>query len=492
MVHPRRAAPLVGVLALAACDGSPDNSLNRLYPELVVAPDSIDLGQVVVPYSSSAELQLINAGRADLEISSIALAESTARPAAFTVTPATATLEPDESVAVLVTFAPDTYVDYGTQLVVESDDPENPVLSVPLAAEGIDGPVPELSVDTQALDFGEVEAYDTEQAAFTITNTGTGPLEILDASGQVGDDAFTLLSDPVGATIEPGGSFPVIVEYAPDSTLGEWGQYDIVSNDPLEPELSVLFIGNGGGDYEYPVAVIDADATAAPLDTLLLDGSGSYDPQGYEPLSYEWILLDQPSVSTTDISDPSAAAPSMFLDAAGTYTALLTVENSIGLSSEPEVHSVNAIPVDDLYVIMSWNTGNSDLDLHLVQTDPENYFESPEDCCFCNPNPNWGEGGDADDPLLALDNRVGYGPENINIEDPVDGVYYVRVHYFIDNSGGATEATVKIYYGGEEVAVYSNVLTHNQVWDVAWVDTSDGTVTEDNADPYASPHRECQ
>ncbi|MCB9777113.1 MAG: choice-of-anchor D domain-containing protein [Alphaproteobacteria bacterium] len=492
MVHRLRAGPLCGVLALAACDGGPDNNLNKLYPEIVVAPDTLELGEVVVPYSSSQELQVINAGRADLTISSIALAENTSRPAAFTVTPATATLGPDESVAVLVTFAPDTYVDYGTSLVIESDDPDRPLISVPILAEGIDGPVPELSIDTLALDFGEVDAFETEQAAFTITNSGTGPLEILDGSGQTGDDAFTLLSDPVGAVIEPGGSFPVIVQYEPDSTLGEWGQYKVVSNDPLEPELNVLFIGNGGGDYNYPVAIIEADTTAAPLDTLLLDGSSSYDPQGYEPLSYEWVLLDQPGVSTTRISDPSAAAPSMFLDAAGTYTALLTVENSIGLRSDTVAHSVAAIPVDDLYVIMSWNTGNSDLDLHLVQDDPDNYFESPEDCCFCNPNPRWGESGDADDPLLALDNRVGYGPENINIEDPVDGLYYIRVHYFIDNSGGPTEATVKIYVGGEEAATYSKVLTQNQVWDVAWVDTSDGSVIEDNADPYNSPHRECQ
>ena len=114
------------------------------------------------------------------------------------------------------------------------------------------------------------------------------------------------------------------------------------------------------------------------------------------------------------------------------------------------MHVVAAVPEEDLYVLLSWNTGNSDLDLHLVQADPANYFEVPEDCCYCNPNPNWGEGSDElDDPVLALDNRVGFGPENINIEDPQSGTYYVRVHYFRDNSGGPTEATLSIYVAGE-------------------------------------------
>ncbi|MCK6506423.1 choice-of-anchor D domain-containing protein [Myxococcota bacterium] len=486
-----RALAAVAAGAVAGC--GPDSNLNRLYPDLVVAPEALSFGGVVVPYDAALELQLINAGRATLDIGSIAM-ESGA--AVYTVSPATAELAPDESVAVLVTFDPATYLDYSTDLVIGSNDPEQPQIRVPVDAQGIDGPVPELSLDPLSVDWGEVVPGMPAQGLFTIHNTGTGPLEILDGSGlsegSAAEGVFTVLSDPAGRTVEPGGSYPVIVEYGPTDALGDWAFYDVRSNDPLQPEARVLLVGNGGGSYEYPVAVIEAETVAAPLQTVTFDGSGSYDPQGYEPLTWTWTLFDQPAGSSTRLSDVGASAPSMFLDAAGVYTVILQVENAIGVQSAPVTHQLIAVPADDLYVLLSWNTGNSDLDLHLVRDDPALYFISPDDACFCNPNPDWGESGSGDDPQLALDNRVGYGPENINVESPADGQYHVKVHYFQDNSGGSTEATVEIHLSGALAASYSRVLTEDQVWDVATVSLPEGLVTEETTENWESTYRACQ
>ncbi|NOY25994.1 MAG: choice-of-anchor D domain-containing protein [Oligoflexia bacterium] len=478
-------------LALAAC--SAESGINRLYPDLVVAPDSLDFGGIVVPYDDAMDLQLINAGRATLTIDSITMAsDASASGGVFTISPTAAELAPDDSVSVLVTFDPDTYLDYSTNLVINSDDPETPSLSVPVTAEGIDGPVPEIDLDTLALDFGEVAVGSSAQSILTITNTGTGPLEILPESAQETSTVFTMLSDPAGRTIDAGGSYPVIVSYAPTATSGDWSRYQVLSNDPINPQIDVIFLGNGGGGYNYPVAVIDADTNAAPLQTITFDGSGSYDPEGYEPLTYTWTLYDQPDGSSTSLSDTSATAPSMFLDAAGLYTLILQVDNTIGVQSDPAIHTVLATPTDNLYILLSWNTANSDVDLHLVRDDPDLYFVTPDDACYCNPNPDWGESGTADDPQLALDNRVGYGPENINIESPVDGNYYVKVHYFKDNGGGTTEATVKIYLSGDLVDTFSQTLTKNQLWDVATVALPTGLVTGDTTEPATSPYRTCQ
>ena len=482
---------LAGSVMGLAC--GPDSNLTQLYPELLVAPEALDFGGVVVPYDGALELQLVNAGRATLEVDSIVLASGDA---VYTVSPATASLGPDESVAVLVTFDPATYLDYSTDLVITSNDPERPELRVPVTAEGIDGPVPELVLDPLSVDWGAVVPGMPAQSLFTITNTGTGPLEILEGSGlaegAAGDGVFTVLSDPTGRTIEAGGSYPVIIEYSPADALGDWAFFHVMSNDPLQPEARVLLVGNGGGEYEYPVAVIEAATVAAPLQTVTFDGTGSYDPQGYEPLVYNWTLFDQPGGSSTRLSDLSASAPSMFLDAAGVYTVILQVENAIGVQSDPVTHQLIAVPSDELYVLLSWNTGNSDLDLHLVRDDPGQFYFSPEDACYCNPNPDWGESGDADDPQLALDNRVGFGPENINIESPADGLYYLRVHYFQDNSGGQTEATVEIHLSGALVASYSRLMAHDEVWDVATVSLPEGLVTPEETENYESLYRNCQ
>ncbi len=479
--------PLVAFLSLSAC--KPDSNLNKLTPVILAAPGELDFGGVVVPYDAAMELQIINAGRARLSVEAIELASNTQ---AFTLEPTAFELQPDESAAVLVTFDPPTYLDYGTELLIQSDDPETPVLIVPLRAEGIDGPVPELDVQPLSLDFGAVVPGTTSTSLFTLRNTGTGPLDILGDSAFSGSDAFRLLNDPAGQRIEAGADFPVIVEYSPTSSLGEWARYTVRSNDPLRPEAEVLFIGNGGGDYQYPVAVIAAETVVAPLTTVTFDGTGSYDPEGYTPLSYTWTLLDQPAASQTRLSDSSASAPSMFIDAAGTYTVLLQVENAIGVQSATAAHILLAEPQDELYVLLSWNTGNSDLDLHLVRDDPANWFQKPDDACYCNPNPDWGASGSADDPVLALDNRVGYGPENINVESPADGDYYIRVHYFQDLSGGSTEATVSLYLSGELVQTWSQVMTANKVWDVAKVSLPTGTVETETRSLYSSTLRICQ
>ncbi|RME24695.1 MAG: choice-of-anchor D domain-containing protein [Deltaproteobacteria bacterium] len=470
-----------------SCQG-PDSDLTVLVPTAVAAPDHIDFGGVVVPYSAAAEIQLINAGRATLDVQSISVTDTHG---VYTVNPPTASIAPDDSVPVVVTFQPATYIDYSASLVIQSNDPEHPTLTVPITGEGIDGAVPELSVDTLSVDFGEVPVGDRAQGVFTITNTGTGPLTLLESSGLADTGPFSVLSDPAGQTLEPDASFPVVLEYAPTDTEGDWATFTVDSNDPVRPSLDIALLGNGGG--ALPVAVIDAPSDAAPLDTLIFDGSGSYDPGGFEPLTYTWTLFEQPAASTTALSDTAAVAPSLFIDAAGVYTVALQVENSIGLQSEVVSHTLAAVPTEDLYVLLSWNTANSDLDLHLVQDDPANYFHSPEDCCFCNPNPDWGEGGSTDDdPLLALDNRVGYGPENINLPDPQPGTYYIRVHYYDDNSGGDTEATVSVYVGGELKQTWSRVLSQYQVWDVASIRFPDAEIVTEEADLYKSPYIRCQ
>ena len=66
---------------------------------------------------------------------------------------------------------------------------------------------------------------------------------------------------------------------------------------------------------------------------------------------------------------------------------------------------------------------------------------------------SWDGGSSADDPRLDLDDTEGFGPENINIDEPVVGYEYtVGVHYFSDDgSGRPAHAYVSIYCGTIDV-----------------------------------------
>ncbi|MDP6932786.1 MAG: choice-of-anchor D domain-containing protein [Myxococcota bacterium] len=477
-----RVGPIL--LSLAAC--SPETEINALTPDIAVAPEALEFGEVIAETDDTQTIQVVNAGLAPLVISDVTLSD---HEDVFTLDWTEAEIARDDSLPLSITFAPDTYAEYELSLVFTSNDTEKPALEVPVTAEGVKGPIPDIHLDTQSLDFDVVATGDTQVMWFTISNVGDGDLEI-SSTDQTGSGSFEIQSDPDATTIAASGESTVVVTYEPSAEEGDSGTFVINSNDPDEPETIVTFLGNGGGDYEYPEAVIDCPEDAAPLDTLYVDGTGSYDPNGYEPLNYEWTLSSQPTGSTTEVEEELTDTAILFLDLAGTYVLSLSVENSLGIKSAPEKCTLEAIPEDDVHIELVWSTDESDLDLHLIEEDGA-FFDKPSDCCFCNPSPDWGTSGDEDDPSLDLDDMTGYGPENINITAPADGNYYVRVHYFEDNGGGTSVATVRFYVLGALEAEFSETLERNETWDVGYVRWPEALVAEEGADPYDAEERSC-
>lgn len=472
---------------LTAC--GPDTGVSRLLPDIATAPETLDFGAVRVGDEGALVVQVVNAGRGPLGVTGVGFSDDVG---AYTVSPTALDIEAESSAEVIVTFEPTDFVAYDTALVLASTDPETPLVTIPVSGSGIDGG-PDLDLDTDALDFGTVEVGASSSRVFTISNVGDEALEISTTSQQQGSGAFALLSDPRGEIIPAGATFPVLVSYTPVSADGDQGSFALMSNDPDEPQVDVSFIGNGGGTTEYPVAIIAATTEAEPGDTIILDGTGSWDPGDNTPLTYSWSLLEAPEASAAVLSSLALSAPSLTLDTAGSYTVALQVENTVGVPSATAVHTVAAVPEQDIYVVLSWDRDDADLDLHLIDSDSSLVFDGRADCCWCNKTPDWGTAGDSDDdPVLSMDADGDGGPESILLADPADGEYFVRVHYYQDDGDGRTEATVRIYLEGELVDQYRRELTHNQLWDVAYVRWPQGYVIEENADPYSSELRSCR
>ena len=483
-----RLSHLLPALLSLACSGS-DTQVSQLRPIIAVAPESLDFGGVIVAYDDTQSLQLVNAGRAPLVIESLSIEDN--GDSVFVLPFSSLEMDRDSVEAVDIRFVPETYALYQRDLVITSNDEDNPELRVPLLGEGIDGPVPDISIDLYTLDFGTVEPGEMATLWFVITNVGDGEL-IIEESLQSGSGNFTLLTDPHGQTLaNQGDQVTVIVNYEPTQDEGDSGGLVLSTNDPDEPQVDIVFLGNGGGDFQYPEAIVDCPDNVDPPTTITLDGSDSFDPNGYTPLSYRWSLTEQPEGSTSELTESTSEYSSLFIDLSGSWQVDLTVENSVGVPSVPYRCEIEAIPSEIINVELTWNTGGSDLDLHLIQ---EGYDmnEKPGDCCWCNPNPSWGEAGTGDDPTLALDNRLGFGPENIELEAPQDGDYYVKVHYYEDDSGaGTTTATVKIWLDGEKVSERSMVLTENQVWDVGYIRWPEAVFAVQDDVDSAGGNRDC-
>jgi len=88
-------------------------------------------------------------------------------------------------------------------------------------------------------------------------------------------------------------------------------------------------------DVNAPVADAGEDQTVEVGETVTLDGTDSYDPDG-DPLTYSWELAT-PNGSTAELDDPASATPNLTPDVVGDYIATLTVTDSSGLSDSDTV-----------------------------------------------------------------------------------------------------------------------------------------------------------
>jgi hypothetical protein len=475
----------------AGCNG-PEQTFVDLKPIMSISPEALDFGDVGLLYTATESIYISNAGLEALEVT-----PALEGPGVFSIDiQELITVPPESDATVTVSFDPETYQEYTGRVVFTStNDEEHPTWVVPIQGRGADVPTPDIEISPARtveafLDTGEFSTY----MSFDIVNVGDADLEIgllsLDGAPE-----FTPISMPSAVVLPPGEYATAIVEYATGTTDGHNTTVTIPSNDPDEPEMTVFLLGNGGGDFPHPEAVINCPTGPVGLTGPVwveLDGLASTDPAGALPLEYKWNVTSWPDASGKEPLDPdNTAEVDLYADVAGVYEVELVVTNQLGTSSEPAVCVFSAEPEDDIHVELSWNTALADMDLHLTQGGNQ-IFDEPEDCNYCNTNPDWGTNSNDDDPRLDIDDRGGEGPENINIFTPEDGTYVVRVHYWDDNGDGPVEATAKVWLDGVEVFSDSRVMNVNEVWDVGTIDWPSATFLNTGSASYNSPVRQCQ
>lgn len=475
---------LLSLLLLVACNG--DQQFQSLKSDIVVLPTSLEFGEVVVGESATGTLQIKNTGRNDLELTGASLAGTDG---VFSWDLPETVLIPDDNLALDITFSPTDLLVYADTLTLSNNDPDTPEFPIPLTGTGRAAPVPDIALSTTSIDFGDVEPGAQGMALLSVANEGELDLEI-DLTSLEGAGTFTLSDDLEGTVLSPGNQSTIFVYYDPFDDSGDQATLSIASNDPDENPVEIELIGNGGGALDYPVAVLDCPTGVEPRTSFTLDASGSTDPSGLTPLTYTWSLATTPDGSAATLSATDSAAD-IYVDLAGDYTISVSVTNTAGVSSAPAKCNLEVAPADDIHVELVWDTENSDLDLHLAD-DAAELYAVPGDVSLCNMTPDWGIAAETlDDPSLDLYDEDGYGPESIGIDEPAEGQYTVRVHYFEDNGvlegtgGGATVATVRIWVRGVMEEESSLMLTRNEVWDVGIIRWAYGYVVM-NEDPEAS------
>ena len=151
------------------------------------------------------------------------------------------TVPAGSSLNVPVTFVATGLIggDYEAAIVVASNDPDEPEVSVP-AHLHVTG-APDVDVTPTSLDFGPVFVGDSAIRTVTVTNDGTDALTVAGLTLDHPDFA----ADPSGFTLAVGESRDVSVTYAPSAAVPAAATLVVASDDPDEPQAATALQGQG-------------------------------------------------------------------------------------------------------------------------------------------------------------------------------------------------------------------------------------------------------
>lgn len=471
------------LLIVAAFAGCRIDGVTQVRAQLAPPAETIDFGTVPVLNDKRIDVDLTNLGRAKLNITNVALGSEDG---IFSIIAKPEVVESGETGKLTIAFKPKKEAEYRNTVSFETDDQDNPKVTLQLIGVGSTRAV--VQFEPANVDFGRVGECATAVQQLSVKSAGTADLiieEIAFTSETPAGFSFvgSTRTPATVKTVDPRtglmGEIQLTIRYAaPAGSTGDvTGGIRLKTTDPEKQEVIIPLRATIN---RAPTAAITELGNGAPGLTVTLDGTSSTDPDGDTPLSYRWTLRNRPVASSTAIAMPDTGLTSMRLDPSvpGAYEVQLEVTDSQGVKScQPARRTIVASPAQKLLIELFWDNQGTDLDLHLLRTTTTRVGSHPDDVFYQNRKPDWGVIGDpADDPELSRDALTGYGPEVFGWVNPIDGTYRIAVafeqDYGLGSMARASRATLRVYHFGILKAEISRTLAdRNEVWlaaDVVW------------------------
>jgi hypothetical protein len=129
------------------------------------------------------------------------------------------------------------------RLTIVSNDPKTPTLSLGMVGLGEIRQIetPRIRLDPLQFSFGSVPVGRSAQRTLTVSNVGMAELTV--SRVDIGPEVYAV-REPTPFSVEPLSSQSVTVEYKPLAESVHPGQLTLFSNDPLEPEVTVILLAN--------------------------------------------------------------------------------------------------------------------------------------------------------------------------------------------------------------------------------------------------------
>jgi hypothetical protein len=190
-------------------------------PQLVVSREAVDFGAVTVGASLTRTVTVTNGGNAALTLASLTVEGS----ASFSASPNHQVLRAGERLDVQVRFAPASRGAKVGNLVLVSDDTDEPRLEIAVRGTGVQG---ELAAQPARVHFGAVRLGGYRDTTVVVSNIGNAAVSVADA--YTTDTSFRVTAFQP-RPLQPGQRCVVPVRFVPGSARGVSARLVVVLAD---------------------------------------------------------------------------------------------------------------------------------------------------------------------------------------------------------------------------------------------------------------------
>jgi hypothetical protein len=279
----------------------------------------------------------------------------------------------------------------------------------------------------------------------------------------------------------------------PGSPAIDAGDPDPGFNDAnFGPSLgaSINDMGAYGGSFTIPEerkANDPPQANAGSLqqayvaDKVILDGSGSSDPNG-DAITYHWEFVSRPEASRAELEDPTTVNSAFRADAPGDYVVRLIVKDRWGKASDPHSVTITALlnhpptaHADE--VVSQFSVGDTVTLYGIGSNDPDGDPLTYRWEILSRPSGSGAVLSDVNspDPTLMLDMVGSYGVQLVvndgKADSPPDMVYVSTIHQAVDGKRNVPgeyptiQTAIDAANPGDDIIVQKGIYKENIIID---------------------------
>ena len=265
--------------AVVGLSGAGTSTVTAPTPILSIGPSSVSFGNIGLNYTSTQSVTLTSTGGAPVTVNAATVAGS-----GFALTSASlpATLNPGQTLTLQLQFSPTTLGSSTGQLSITSNSSVSPTAQVNLSGAGVPAvDLPVLTINPASVAFGSVGVNASSTQYVTLVSGGSAPLTINSAT--LTGTGFSLSTSSFPATLNPGQTLTLSLQFSPTTAGQASGQLSVASNSSTNATVVVGLSGTGTTSTASPNLSINASTVAfgsvavnsSSTQTVVLSSTGS-------------------------------------------------------------------------------------------------------------------------------------------------------------------------------------------------------------------------